>query len=74
MQATEYRADVKVCFGCAHPQHAPFPNHVPGQVQYGPRIYGLAVYLNAAHFVPLERTSDILERYAGRVPVTVPSS
>ncbi|XLE15109.1 IS66 family transposase (plasmid) [Deinococcus altitudinis] len=68
LQVTEYRADVKVCPGCRHRQHAPFPDHVPGQVQYGPRVHGLAVYLNAAHFVPLERTSEILEALCGARP------
>jgi transposase len=68
LQVTEYRADVKVCPGCRHRQHAPFPDHVPGQVQYGPRVHGLAVYLNVAHFVPLERTSEILEALCGARP------
>ena len=68
LQVTEYRADVKVCPGCRHRHHAPFPDHVPGQVQYGPRVHGLAVYLNAAHFVPLERTTEILEALCGARP------
>ena len=37
-------------------------------MQYGPRVHGLAVYLNAAHFVPLERTSEILEALCGARP------
>ena len=65
---TEYRAEVKVCPGCRHRQHALFPDDVPGQVQYGPRVHGLAVYLNAAHFVPLERTTEILEALCGARP------
>lgn len=68
LRVTEYRADVKVCPTCHHRQQAPFPGHVSGQVQYGPRIHGLAVYLNAAHFVPLERTSEILEALCGVRP------
>lgn len=68
LQVTEYRADIKVCSGCRHRQHAPFPDHVAGQVQYGPRVHGLAVYLNAAHFVPLERTTEILEALCGARP------
>lgn len=68
LQVTEYRADVKVCPGCQHRQQTPFPAHVPGQVQYGPRVHGLAVYLNAAHFVPLERTGEILEAVCGARP------
>ena len=68
LQVTEYRAEVKVCPGCRHRQHAPFPDHVLSQVQYGPRVHGLAVYLNAAHFVPLERTTEILEALCGARP------
>ena len=68
LQVTEYRADVKVCPRCRHRQHAPFPAHVPGQVQYGPQVHGLAVYLNAAHFVPLERTTEIVEALCGARP------
>ena len=68
LQVTEYRADVKVCPECRHRQHAPFPDYVSGQVQYGPRVHGLAVYLNAAHFVPLNRTGEILEALCGARP------
>jgi transposase len=38
LQVTEYRADVEACPGCRHRQHAPFVEHVPGQVQHGPRV------------------------------------
>lgn len=31
-------------------------------------MYGLAAYLNAAHFVPLERTTEILEALCGARP------
>jgi len=65
LQAVEYRAQVKVCPTCHHREQAAFPAHVPGQVQYGPRIHGLAVYLNAVHFVPLKRTSNILDAICG---------
>ncbi|WP_412090763.1 IS66 family transposase, partial [Deinococcus wulumuqiensis] len=61
LQVTEYRADVKICPGCHHRQRAPFPTHVTGQVQYGQQVHALTVYLNVAHFVPLERTSEILQ-------------
>lgn len=65
LHAVEYRAQVKVCPSCHHREQASFPTHVPGQVQYGPRIHGLAVYLNAVHFVPLKRTANILEAVCG---------
>ena len=31
-------------------------------------MHGLAVYLNAAHFVPLERSTEILEALCGARP------
>ncbi|MFB9995468.1 IS66 family transposase [Deinococcus oregonensis] len=65
LHAVEYRAQVKVCPTCHHREQASFPAHVPGQVQYGPRIHGLAVYLNAVHFVPFKRTANILEAVCG---------
>jgi len=65
LHAVEYRTQVKICPTCHHREQAAFPDHVPGQVQYGPRIHGLAVYLNAVHFVPLKRTSNILEALCG---------
>ena len=65
LHAVEYRAQVKICPTCQHREQAIFPDHVPGQVQYGPRIHGLAVYLNAVHFVPLKRTANILEALCG---------
>lgn len=65
LQVTEYRAEVKVCPHCRQRSQAAFPAQVPGQVQYGPRLLGMAVYLNAAHFVPLERVTEILQAVCG---------
>jgi transposase len=68
LQVTEYQAEVKVCPHCQQRSQAKFPEHVKGQVQYGPRVHGLATYLNVAHFIPLERTCDILEAVCGARP------
>ena len=68
LHVTEYQAEVKVCPHCQQRCQAPFPDHVPGQVQYGPRVHGLAVYLNTAHFIPLERTCQILDALCGARP------
>ena len=68
LHVTEYQAEVKVCPHCQQREQASFPEHVPGQVQYGPRVHGLAVYLNTAHFIPLERTGQILEALCGARP------
>ncbi|UQN10721.1 IS66 family transposase [Deinococcus sp. QL22] len=65
LHVVEYRAQVKICPTCHCREQATFPAQVPGHVQYGPRIHGLAVLLNAVHFVPLKRTSNILEAVCG---------
>jgi len=70
---TEYQVEVKVCPHCARREQAAFPSQVAGQVQYGPRVlaktapigprrfHGLSTYLNTAHFIPLERTCEIMQ-------------
>lgn len=65
LQVTEYRAEVKVCPHCTQRVQAPFPAQVTGQVQYGPRLHGLATYLNVVHFVPLGRTTEVIEALCG---------
>jgi len=65
LQVTEYQAEVKVCPQCQCREQALFPVQVPGQVQYGPRLLGSAVYLNTAHFIPLERVTQILSAFFG---------
>ena len=65
LHVTEYHAQTKTCPNCQQSQRAAFPEFVPGYVQYGPRVHALGIYLNAAHFVPLERTSQILNAICG---------
>jgi transposase len=65
LHVTEYHAQAKTCPNCQNQQQADFPEFVPGYVQYGPRVHALGVYLNTAHFVPLERTSQILNAICG---------
>lgn len=62
---TEYQAEVKTCPHCQSQEQAKFPEDVPGQVQYGPRLHGLAVNLTVGHFLPLERTCEVLEDLCG---------
>ena len=68
LQVWEYQAEVKVCPHCLTRGQAAFPSHVPGQVQYGPRFHGLSTYLNTAHFIPLERTCEIMKALCGATP------
>jgi transposase len=57
---TEYQAETKICPSCKKTNQACFPIEAAAQVQYGSRVHGLATYLNVAHFIPFERTSQII--------------
>ena len=62
---TEHRMEHKECC-CGNTTIAPPPTGAEQPTQYGPRLAGLAVYLHVEHFVPLKRTSDIIETLTGR--------
>lgn len=63
---TEHRMERKLCPCCATTTTAQPPAGAEQPTQYGPRLAGLAVYLHVGHFVPLERTADIIEVLTGR--------
>lgn len=65
LHITEYQAEVKLCPRCGCRGQAAFPEHVPGQVQYGPQLHALTTYLNVVHFVPLERVTQITDALFG---------
>lgn len=65
IKVTEYQAETKICPTCLKVNQASFPVEVAARVQYGPRIHGLATYLNVAHFIPFERTSEIINVLCG---------
>lgn len=65
LHITEYQAEVKFCPNCGCRGQAAFPEHVPGQVQYGPRFHAFTTLLNVGHFIPLERVAQLTDALFG---------
>jgi len=60
LEVVEHQVETVVCDCCGHLTTGVFPSDVTNPVQYGPRIKALTVYLKHEHFVPYQRTHDLL--------------
>ncbi len=65
IEVTAHRAAVKTCPGCGLENRGLFPVGVSGSVQYGLGVKTWATYFQTQHFVPVERTAQILEDLVG---------
>src|SRR5438445_3466172 len=55
-RVVEHQGETRRCPGCGAETSGQFPRGVEAPAQYGPGVASLAVYLNTAQLLPMERT------------------
>jgi len=56
---TEHRVYKRVC-ACGHCNESAFPEGVQTSVSYGAGIQSMVAYLNARHYIPVERSAEFI--------------
>ncbi len=65
IEVTEHQVEEKKCLGCGKFNRSSFPENVKGPVQYGESVQALSTYFAHQHFIPVDRTAQILEDIFG---------
>jgi transposase len=60
IQVTEHQVETKRCACCGKETSAEFPAGLIQEAQYGPRIKAFLTYINQYHFVPYDRTKQLV--------------
>ncbi len=68
VQIIEHRRLEKLCPGCGCRNRGQWPEHVSGNVQYGPRFKALCLYLLNSQLLPYDRTGQLLSTLFGYQP------
>jgi transposase-like protein len=61
LEVTEHQVEAKTCPLCGEWNEAEFPLEVAQETQYGVRVRAQIAYFNVYHFIPMERTAELIE-------------